>query len=161
MKLSAFTLMEVLVGMVLTAIISALAFYSYFLIQKQFFQLQRIQQTANNCLELRTILNRDFEKAESISIQEANISIVNKEGLIFYNIWPEGLIRYHAITPMIRDSFKLKNFNYTTFFKGEPVEAGIIDQFVIIQNIFKEAQSLSIKKTYSSEKLINFQSDEY
>jgi len=160
-KFKAFTLMELLVGMVLMSIISVVAFSSYMLIQGQFFQLQKTQNIASAYQALQMTLKEDFKKSMWIEKAPDQLLLNRENGFVYYDIELEGLVRYHSKTPSIKDTLKVASQTLTFFKQGEIVEQGLIDQLVIQLNVFEEAQRLSIKKEYSAEALINYSAREY
>jgi len=139
--------MELLVGMVLTAIISVIAFSSYTLIQGQFFQLQKTQNIANDYQEFRMVLKEDFRKAIWIKKTTHQLLLNREDGLLYYDIEEKILIRHHSKTPSVRDTLMLPSQVLTCFKKGTPVEEGLIDNLVIELTVFEEAQRLSIDLT--------------
>lgn len=153
--------MELLVGMALTAIISVIAFYSYLLIQKQFFQLQKNQNIVSEYQEIRSLLKEDFSKAIWIKKTPGQLLLNREDGFVYYDILQHGLVRYHSTTPSVKDTLQLDMQYLNVFHNGATVEEGLIDSLVINVNIFEEVQRLCIKKTYSAEVLINHEAHEY
>jgi hypothetical protein len=73
-KLAAFTLMELLIGMIVSSLVIAFAYMAYGVLGKQFAQYRVMKAQVMNELRLTSLLDADFFKAENVMMENSALS---------------------------------------------------------------------------------------
>ena len=156
-KVYAFTIMEVMVTMLITALLIGVVYTSYSLILKSHHSFTTKNEDMADLLTLDHLLKKDFDQAEVISKETDGIIITNKERLIHYLLKPDHLIRYAIRT----DTFKVAVQDILTSFENVPLEEiqsieeqNRIDELAFTVSFHGERISYHYHKIYSSENLM-------
>lgn len=121
-KIPAFTLSEVLVVLVITSIVVAIAFTVLRLVTKQFTAIQARYEERTEITMLKQRLLFDFDKAKSTSWSEKDqaLEIVLQDEVIQYEITSDYILRD-------TDTLSFKIQNTTFYYLGDQIEEGEID----------------------------------
>jgi len=153
-KLKAFTLLEMIVVMILTLLVSGIAFQAYQIVAKQYYSF-RISMKRNNELLLfeRTLL-QDISGAEYVQKTQEGIECVLPDRNISYNFENDYVLR--AIT--VPDTFFLKVENDSAFFFSKKnISIGDIIQKLSFSIIIEgEKLDYTFAKTYGADVLMKF-----
>lgn len=118
-KIQAFTIMELTIAMLISAIVIGMMYSAYAIINHSYQSfIDRNGGTATLSL-LDQRLNRDISKAESISRYSHTIILKNSHDTVSYQFLPDRVIRKKALA----DTFKVTSENFNTSFESSPVEA--------------------------------------
>ena len=108
-KISAFTIMEVIVVMILSAVVISLGYSVLRLIQDEFIMFHDRDNSLTNADQLDLTLSRDFERANQILFNKnsAELTFVDES---------RSVITYRLVDSLIlRSSTKIDTFNTSAF----------------------------------------------
>jgi prepilin-type N-terminal cleavage/methylation domain-containing protein len=151
-KLRAFTLMELLIGMIISSIVISFCYATYSIIYKQYLTYKAVKQEVVQTAQLNAILTTDFLNAETVTYDDTKLTLNNTDASVLeYNFNDEFILRRQA---EIVDTFKL-------------VATDIIPQYITEQQptmitgisfnalVLGENESFHFIKTYSAETIVN------
>lgn len=156
-KVPAYTIMEVTITMLVSAILIAITYTSYSIISKSYSSFTGKNNDLAVLVSLDHLLKRDFERANIIVKDSTGISLQRDSSTIKYELVPDFIIRKAARI----DTFKVQNQEVTASFENiplpgvssDPVQNAIDElDFTILYQ--KEKITYHYHKTYSSENLI-------
>lgn len=121
-KIPAFTLSEVLVVLVITSIVIAIAFTVLRLVTQQFTAIRSRYEERTEVTKFKQRLLFDFNKASDVSWSEQNqeLDITIQDEVIQYEITPDYVLRDIDTIP-----FKIQSTSF--YYLGDQVEEGTID----------------------------------
>lgn len=136
-KIAAFTLSEMLVVLILTAIVVGLAFSVLSLVQRHMTSIQNNFQQATELNKFETSLWIDFNRYNTIKYNGIENQMVFSSEIdsISYTFTKEYIVK-------TIDTFKVQLDNKTLFFNGNEIQKGTID-----------ALKLETSKTFQNQKL--------
>lgn len=152
-KLHAFTLFELVIGMLLSAVVIGMVYSGYNIIAKMYdSHITRSREQAA-LMVLGETLQRDFDKAVTVLAQGQQIRLFDSIGppAIIYQIQQNQLIRKSAVL----DTFKLKQLKISIRFEGAVIQTGLTDALELAYQFSGTSITLQINKTYSAEQLFN------
>lgn len=127
MKIKAYTLMEVTVAMLLSAICMSICYTAYYIITGYYTSFHQKNKTANEVLVLRHMLEGDFLKSRLVFRTEDSITLQVDTTKIYYVFTKDGILRKFGALPI--DTFKLQSADLKTHFEHQEVlDTGIIDR---------------------------------
>lgn len=152
-KIEAYTLLEVTVAMLLSAICITICYSAYGIIGKYYASFQQKNQTADVVLSLRHVLERDFLKSKLVLKNDNGIELQQDSSKIYYIFNPDAVLR--KLDEIHTDTFKLKSSELNFFFEGqEIIEPDTIDELrfkaLLDQRI---SAPIQVNKFYSAENL--------
>lgn len=160
-RVKAFTLMELTVAMLISAIVIAITYTAYQLISNYYSDYHKKHEEMAVLIRLDELLRRDFEKAQSIQLMPDGYQFALQPLAVTYRFTSEGALRISTVT----DTFKVTLSQVQASFEGQPIskdnltgdepEAGRIDALAFRVLYRKENFPYHYHKTYSSENLIN------
>lgn len=153
MKIKAYTLMEVTVAMLLSAICISICYSAYQIITGYYTSFHQKNKIASEVLFLRHSLEGDFLKSKLVMRNEAGIVLQIDRTKVYYAFNENAIVRKLDTLPA--DTFELKTGNFKTYFEQqELVEGGRIDQLNF--SIFlaeKLAVPIQVNTFYSAQDL--------
>ncbi len=155
LKLKGFTIMETLIGMMLSCLLIGFTFFAYLMIHQASEDFIRKNEAATAFLVMDNLLKKDFLNADTIKDSPNGFTIRVKNDSVVYLITPTATIRTGNRTdtlkvPTIRMSKKFENTELT----GVPPYSRIDD--LSLQVIIRgDSVNWHFHKYYSSENLIN------
>lgn len=144
--------MELLVGMIISAIVIAFGYASYELINKQFLNYKTVKVKLMEAEQLRSALTLDIRGAERISFNENKLSLFRKDSLLEYRFLDNLIVRKER---EVSDTFRIPAANLRCRFLL-PDEKMFVTRFSFTTTVLKEDASFCIMKSYSSELLMNY-----
>jgi len=143
-KIAAFTLSEMLVVLILTAIVVGLAFSVLSLVQRHMSSIQNNFQQTTELNKLETALSIDFNRYNTIKYNaiENQITFSSEIDSIQYTFTKEYIVK-------TLDTFKVQLDNKTLFFNGDEIQEGTIDAF-----------KLETSKAFQSQKLFFYKDND-
>lgn len=150
-KIAAFTLSEVLVVLILTAIVVGMAFSVLSLVQKHMSGIQKNLARITELNKLEIALWIDFNKynSASFSVTENQLLLYSEIDSTQYSFTKEYIIRK-------KDTFKIKIERNTLFFKGEQLEeTGVIDAIKLETSKAFQNRKIFIYKENDASKFMN------
>lgn len=144
MKYKAFTIAELVVGMLLTSLVTGLAYYSFFLFRQQFMQMGQNIVHKNEYQLLHKALRHDFDEAISIrDSSEIYLIIQTKTQHITYTFTENNITRETG-------SFDVK-VNKT----GITHIGNMVNELTLYVQTGKHQHTLFLTKIYSSQQLMH------
>ena len=159
--MKAFTIMELLIAITLTAIISIAAFYAFELVQKQYLLYQNMTKEVRIYQDFVTIIQWDIAKANWIERQENDLVLHYPTYKLLYVFKDSSLWRINNLYPNEIDTLLIIAKWETTFFRKKRVEKGIVDVGRFELQAFGERQKLHFSKAYSARTLQQFTAKEH
>jgi hypothetical protein len=155
-KIKAFTLLEVLFGMIISSLVISSAYLGYEMMVKRMVLFREVNKTVLDAARLKTILERDIFNAEELVMQEG---LICRGPLPVYYLFGESIIVRKTFG--ICDTFRLTTIDLKGYFDGkdqlQPMT--VIDKFVFKLKLFNEEESVVFRKEYGAQMLVNKQSE--
>ncbi|MES2113017.1 MAG: prepilin-type N-terminal cleavage/methylation domain-containing protein [Bacteroidota bacterium] len=156
-KVKAFTIMEVTITMLISAVLIGIAYTSYSIIIKSYNSFNDKNNKLAVLYNLDHLLKRDFDQAAIISKDQSDIAIKKDNVLITYKFYADFVTRKGASI----DTFKVQTDGLITNFENAPVIglAGSgnlkrVDELLFNVQFDKEKIPYHYTKVYSSENLV-------
>ncbi|MFL5763638.1 MAG: PilW family protein [Bacteroidia bacterium] len=125
-KLEAFTLMELLVGMIISSLVISFGYGIYQVVQEQFRQYKTVKTELMQAAIFRSVLENDFFSADEVYGSREDLTINSKTGAIRYEFGREFILRrvegsidtFHiasseiALTPALEESDLLSSCEF-------------------------------------------------
>ena len=155
-RIKSFTLIEMVLAMLFSAIIVAMA-YSAMTIFSRLYDNYSFKRSAQTDLQLiKQAMARDFNQSQTVALNGNRITVKNRPGAIDINYAIEE--GYLFRTDQFKaDSIKMDKLVFRCFFEGRAVESGIFDHIVLDFTSDLLPGSISITKDYSSEELFEYE----
>ncbi|PTT01384.1 hypothetical protein DBR11_07490 [Pedobacter sp. HMWF019] len=154
-KVSAFTLMEVTIAMLIAAIAIAITYTAYRIVSRSYLDYKRKQEKTADLMAIDQRLRNDFESAKTITRSPQGIIIEQSGGKINYVFSKDVIIRDQF--SLRTDSFKMSLDNIHYLFERQDKETGaILDELGLSIHADGQPMPLSYKKQYSSQDLFEF-----
>lgn len=125
-KLKSFTLSELLIVMIITAIVVGMAFSVLRLVQKQIHTIQSNFDKSSTLALFEQRLWQDFNEPHAIlyNVQKQNIILISEIDTVTYSFQENYALRNH-------DTIKLKLVAKNAFMNGKEIKEGMIDAIKI------------------------------
>lgn len=156
-QISAFTLLELLIGMILSSIVIGFCYTGYSIIHKQYLNYNMIKRQNTSAIQLNSILNTDFVNAGYV-MYDSDKLILNSESKsqLPYEFKENYILRSaNGLT----DTFMFSPVNikpeYLKESSGLPL--AIISEFSFDAIILGELEHFHFIKEYSAETMIRLQ----
>jgi len=142
-KISAFTLSELLVVLVISSIVISLTFVILGLVQKQIAVIQSNFKDQQEIQLIKRLLLRDINSHQAFyEAEKGELLLFSNRDTIFYRLEKEYLVR-------LKDTMRLKVIEKQFFLDGEKVKKGWID-----------AIQLGFNQSYTSKKIFVFKAND-
>jgi prepilin-type N-terminal cleavage/methylation domain-containing protein len=154
MKIKAFTLMEVTVAMLISAICITVCYTAYSIIANYYSSFQLKNQAADHVLSLKQVMEIDFLKSNCLLKTEDGIELLQDSTAIQYTFTNSTVLRKLGV--LHTDTFKVQYSNLKTYFEtNEIVETDTIDRvnFTVLLN--QTSVPIQINKYYSAKDLFH------
>ena len=157
-KLKAFTLMELLIGMIISSIIIGFSYSGYRIIYSQFLDHKKVKKSILETAAINSILNNDFSNAQLIWTNDENQLDVyyNDKRELHYEFQDEYILRRDN---EIIDTFNIgaQNIQKKILFGNDYDYKNLTTEFSFESVILGEKETFHFAKTYSAETLINIE----
>ena len=130
---NAFTLMEVLIGMLLLGVVVSISFTAISGFQSNLFRFQKTSSKLNEIVQMKEVIKYDFLSANQIKRTQNGFSLETPDGAIDYLVHDQKLIR---TKDQIEMDFPLSIHSLKTYFK---------DDIQLIPNQYVDALKVEIK----------------
>ena len=155
-KVKAFTVMEVTITMLVTAILIGITYTSYSIIVKSYLSFNSKNSELADLNMLDHLLKRDFNRANIIKKESNGISLKADSQMIRYEFNGRYIVRVSSKP----DTIKIETQNIVTNFKGNPIselqqddEQNRIDELIFTVLYKDEKIPYHYYKLYSSQDL--------
>ncbi len=152
-KVSAFTLMEITVAMLISGLVITICYTAYGLIQGYYIRFGEKNKTSSMVLDLKHVLEKDFLKAVHIIRTEEGIVVQQDSLTVDYTFNNKQIFR--QIKDLHTDTFAMPAQKVDFYFEGREANvADTVDQINLILQMNKDIQvPLQMNKQYSSADL--------
>jgi len=150
-KLHAFTLMELLVGMVLSGLVVGAAFTAYEITAKQYGSYQRMNAGIRETAWLHGQLGKDFGRAKLVSGSRENLKLnFPAGGSVQYRFDDHIVLRRDSF---VTDTFRVNIKDVQLLLAGKTITGAQqpIDELRIEAELNEEPEQLFFIKTYPAE----------
>lgn len=156
-RIPAFTIMELTVAMLISAIVIGLMYSAYAIISKSYLSFVDRNNNASTLAFLDRRLSRDIDKAEFIWRDSNTVTMRSNKDTVIYRFQADRVIRQK----LLADTFKVNTDGLSTSFESVPVDGNQsntgekkIDDLLIV--LLAEGQKIPYHyhKTYSSVNLL-------
>lgn len=148
MKIKAFTLFELLIGMVISSIVIASSYFVYDLIYKQFIDYKEVRLNLVNFASLQTELENNFYHSKSIKMNDKELSFVFDNKTIYFEFLDSIIIRKDS---QVLDTFRISVENFEFVENQE----GLVSSIQFNSRLFDKNFDVYFNKKYCAEELIN------
>jgi Tfp pilus assembly protein PilE len=155
-KLKAFTIMEITIAMMVSAILIVIVYTAFSAVSRSYQIFVVNNEGAASLEQLDKLLNRDFRRANTVTSDSAGIQLVNDQESVRYQFNPDFIVRKSAII----DTFKVKTETYKMSFETRPITATgqdstgqKIDELELQLSLRGEKMNFDYQKKYSSADL--------
>lgn len=154
--LKAFTLMELLVGMVISSIVIAFGYSTYAIIYKQYLSYKSVKTTVVETMQLHTTMSNDFNNAECITFGENKLKLSGPDKLLMYNFIDSLVIRSEK---EMSDTFQLaaNDIQTTSVFNHGINNDTLINSLQFNISVFDNKEHFTFTKKYSAHILMNYE----
>lgn len=156
-RVNGFTLMELTVAMLISAIVVGITYSVYLIVIKSYHGFEARNQRVSTLIHFDHVLKRDFDKADIVLKDSAGVAMVKSGTTIKYAFYPEFILRESSKT----DTFKLNTENVTAYFENIPLselqadtELNRVDKFAFTIISAGDSIPCHYLKYYSSKNLI-------
>jgi hypothetical protein len=161
LKMKAYTLVEVIVTMLLSAIIIGIAITGYSMTNDQFRIFDTSTKQSLDVLQFDAMMKTDVDKCNAIFWEDNELILKGENNIIIYSFDDEIILRKEQLQFEFEGEIKVKTIELrilkkATFFENEQKDYGIIDTFILSINNFGRTQILPYSKRYSAVQLMNF-----
>lgn len=152
-KIKSFTVLELIIVLVLTGTVIAIAYSGASLFFKEFMIFQHRSDNAAGISLLNRLFIKDFDRSDFIYKDNQQLKCVNRDKSIYYGFNSEYIIRRDSL---IVDTFKVEISGVQSRFEGNEVMDGVIDNLAF--SIFHNDDSIKFQynKKYNAESFINY-----
>lgn len=150
-KLAAFTLFELMLGMLLSAIVIGMVYSAWFLFSRVYAQYMKDAAEQSQVVAFRSVLSSDVERACLMKIEEGEVVLLDSMGMesLRYAVCDEGVVRKGVGL----DTFRFGRSLLSAGFEGGMVKDSLADALAFSFVFRERAVTVSVTKYYSSEQL--------
>ena len=150
---SAFTILEVTIAMLLASVSIAIAYTAFTVVSRSYKNYDAKNKALSELALADKLLKKDFAGAEEIIRSENGITLNSKEKQISYEFDTQYILRIQ--NGLRTDTFRLPVKNLFVGFQTiESTAGGLVDKLQFVTTVMSEDILISSSKTYSAEELI-------
>lgn len=155
MKVNAFTLMEVTVAMLVSAICITICYTAYGIVTNYYAVFQEKNEKAAMTTGLKQVLEKDFLRADLVVSTDSGLKVSQDSVAIIYTFDQEKVVR--ELQGLHTDTFKIATSRPEFKFENQTiVESDTIDELSFKVPLGKGLNApISIRKIYSSTNLFH------
>lgn len=116
-KLNAFTIMEVTIAMMVSAILILIVYTAFSVVSSSYHSFLFKNEESAGLVQLDRLLQRDFRRADMIIKNDSGILLKNNKSSVSYILNNNYIVRVSGIT----DTFKVKTESTHMTFEQQPV----------------------------------------
>jgi type II secretory pathway pseudopilin PulG len=152
-KIKAYSLIELMVGMVLSTFIIAVAYQGYLLFSRQLISFKLNSEQNANFSSMDRLLFSDFMNSEVVRKEKDIVVCMLKDKIVRYQWSHQNLLRNQGT---LTDTFQLDIINLRFGMDNRKVaQSGLIDE-IVVEGIFKQdSVLLHYKKQYGADVFVN------
>ncbi len=156
-KMQAFTLLELLIGMIISSIVIGFCYTGYSIIYRQYINYSKIKREIVSAMQLNTVLNTDFINAASVTFDTDKLMLNYENKLpLQYDFKENFILRKDR---EITDTFMFAPKNVIPIYLTESIESSDaqVNNFSFDVMLFGESEHFHFTKNYSAETMVNKQ----
>jgi prepilin-type N-terminal cleavage/methylation domain-containing protein len=158
MRLKAFTLVEMMAGLAIAALVVMLGFYAVQLLKKQYLLFEKTTDEALDYQRVEALLWHDFTEAQWVLLESDSLVRCEQErGVVEYGFSTTYLTRRILAASVDVDTFPVHFALQTASLDGTPVSKGLTDHCSFNIHPFGDKHFFSVQKLYSAAERINYQ----
>ncbi len=152
-KIPAFTIMELAIAMLLSAIVISLAYTGYSLLLRQYEQHSRSTSADSELIFFDHTFRQDIAAAEAVLYDDQSIICYSEEGVITYTRAEDSLMIRHGAG---NDTLRIGMRNMQVFFRGaiQSIPGLFCDDIQVEVQLQGETLYLRYRKEYAADILI-------
>lgn len=152
MQTKAFTIMELLVGMTVTALIVSLALFGLNLFQKQYLQLSATQEKIWDLDAFLKVIQQDAFLANKAQLNAQRLELELQNRRVAYDFQNNQVLRtVQTNEELFQNTFDIKSNITESYFQRKYQTDGWVDQCKIEVDFFGELQELPIHIWYDAQ----------
>jgi prepilin-type N-terminal cleavage/methylation domain-containing protein len=153
-KLKAFTLMELLIGMIISAIVISFCYLSYTIIYKQYLSYKSVKKELVEAMELNAVCSRDIANADKVLFEENKLILLQEQ---------HENVEYHFLETIVLrknqeviDTFKLAPVNIVpNYLIHSSGASSLLISLSFDAMVFGEQDHFQFQKLYDAETIVN------
>ena len=152
-RLNAFTVLELLVVLVISALLFSLAYAALRAVQRQQGAIERKSALLGHISTWQTALAADFDTGTGVAVSQDQVRCQRPAGLVIYTYsYPDStLVREQG---ELLDTFRLPIRQCAYFWQGQPRTAGPIDEISLLGITTQDTFCLQAHAHYSAQQLV-------
>ncbi|MBO0361133.1 prepilin-type N-terminal cleavage/methylation domain-containing protein [Hymenobacter sp. BT186] len=153
MRLNAFTLLETMMAMALSAVVISAAYLTLQVIQRQQQASLRSLSSVTQVSTLQWVLARDFRQSTHVRLTGQRLLCQQGETVIEYDLLDSCIVRQQHL---VQDTFQVRVLDYAGYFKTAPVsnKLGTIDEVVLTVCSRQDTLVLEAAAWYDTQQLL-------
>lgn len=154
--LPAFTLVELLIGMIISTIVIGACYVSYSFIYEQYGSYRSIKNKTLEAMQFNSIVSIDFMDAELITYKENTLTLKKNGNPLQYEFNDLFILRK---VNEVTDTFRLSptDIQAKSIIKNEGNETVVINNFSFDAQILGETEHFTFAKKYDAETLMSYE----
>ncbi|MGY4538162.1 type II secretory pathway component PulJ [Mucilaginibacter sp. UYNi724] len=153
-KLAAFTILEMVITMMVSALLIGLAFTAYVIVYRSYLAFEKKNGETSIIIQLSKTLQRDFARSRRVCTRPDGLVIYGQDS-IFYEFRNDYMLRRSARS----DTFHVEIQNLEMTFENKLLTTSsadsLVDRLFFQLLLRKDTIPFSYRKFYSSEELFN------
>lgn len=152
-KLKAFTLLELLIGMIISSLVVGFSYWAYFVIYSQYMNYKLVKEQINAEITFQTVILNDVTGAQAIFSDADNEITLQNDSVaeINYRFTVKFILRKQN---EIIDTFAFPATAWQVVTIPE-TSNNLVESFSFNSTIFNEVKEFSFAKQYAADVLIN------
>lgn len=150
-RIKAFTLFELVLGMLLAAIVIGMAYYASTIFMRIYGSYSKNSYAQSELVLFKKVVSKDVERAARLDFLNDELLLKDPQGeaVLSYTFTSEYALRRGAAV----DTFKLDNLQVRASFEGLGQESGLTDLLVFSFRHADEPAVFMVRKQYSAKDL--------
>jgi len=151
-KIHAFTILEMVITMMVSALLIGLALTAYMVVYRSYLSFEKKNGETSDILQMDRTLQRDFARSQHVYSSPEGLILYGRDTL-FYDFKAAYIVRRSARA----DTFHVEVRDVQALFENKPLAAGdsLIDRLSFRLVLRKDTIPFIYHKLYSSEELFN------
>ncbi|MGZ4055068.1 MAG: prepilin-type N-terminal cleavage/methylation domain-containing protein [Bacteroidia bacterium] len=151
-NLKAFTLMELLIGMIVSCIVIGFGYGAYSLIYKQFLSYKKMKEETMEVAQFKSVMSNDIFAADQLCKEDNKIVLKQEKMNLLYEFDNSFILRkVNGLT----DTFKISTSDINPVYTFENRENNeLISSFFFSANVLNEDEVFNFSKEYSAKTLM-------
>lgn len=148
-KINAFTLMELMIGMIIGSIVVGFCYTGYRFIFRQYLDYKKVKEQVNEAMFLNTALTRDFSRSLFVEYKGNSLYIKSDSAQTEYKFTEQYILRNERD---VSDTFHLAVKEIAPVFinRDENTGAEIISGFSFSADVLGQQETFQFSKIYSA-----------